>query len=146
MFAMSFAGKLLYGAVSDWFTKRRIMLAASLTLLAGCLLLFEPGGDGPGLVTDPGRLRLFAVVFGLGFGGSFTMIQLTVVESFGQRDLGKILGVVTFIDALGGGAGSAVAGQLATSTGSYLAPFAVVTLVALIAVANVLLIRPVRPD
>lgn len=146
MFAMSFAGKLLYGAVSDWFTKRRIMLAASLTLLAGCLLLFEPGGDGPGLVTDPGRLRLFAVVFGLGFGGSFTMIQLTVVESFGQRDLGKILGVVTFIDAIGAGLGAALAGQLATATGSYLAPFAMVTLVALLAVANVFLIRPVAPD
>ncbi len=146
MFAMSFVGKLLYGTVSDWFAKRRVMLAASLTLLAGCLLLFEPGSDGPGLVTDPSRLRLFAVVFGLGFGGSFTMIQLTVVESFGQRDLGKILGVVTFIDAIGAGLGAALAGQLATATGSYLAPFAMVTLVALLAVANVFLIRPVAPD
>jgi MFS family permease len=144
IFALSFFGKFLYGAVSDWFPKRHVMLAASLTLLAGCLLLFDFGAGGPRLVTDPGRLTAFAVVFGLGFGGSFTMIQLTVVESFGQRDLGKILGVVIFVDGIGGGIGPAIAGQLATGTGTYLAPFAVVTAVAVIAVVNVLFIRPLQ--
>jgi MFS family permease len=141
-FGMSFVGKLAYGTASDWFAKRKVMLVASLTLLAGCLLLFEPGAGGLGLTRDPARLTAFAVVFGLGFGGSFTMIQLTVVESFGQRELGRILGLVTFIDALGAGVGPAIAGQLATTTGSYLAPFGFVTAVAVIAVANVMLIRP----
>jgi MFS family permease len=144
IFALSFFGKFLYGAASDWFAKRHVMLAASLTLLGGCLLLFDFSAGAPTLVTEPVRLTAFAVVFGLGFGGSFTMIQLTVVESFGQRDLGKILGVVIFVDALGGGIGPAVAGELATRTGSYLAPFAVVTGVAVFAVLNVLLIRPLQ--
>jgi MFS family permease len=141
-FAMSFFGKFLYGAASDFFPKRHVMLAASVTLLASCLLLFEPRGGELGLVTDGSRLRAFAVLFGLGFGGSFTMIQLTVVESFGQRELGRILGLVTFVDALAAGFGPAVAGQLATGSGSYLTPFAAVTAVAVIAVINVLLIRP----
>lgn len=144
IFGLSFFGKFLYGAASDWFPKRHVMLAASLTLLCGCLLLFEPAAGGLRLVTDPFRLAAFAVVFGLGFGGSFTMIQLTVVESFGQRDLGKILGVVIFIDAIGGGIGPAVAGRLATSSGSYLAAFGAVAAVALLAVVNVLFIRPLR--
>ncbi len=122
---------------------RHVMLAASLTLLAGCLLLFEPGADGLRLVTDTFRLTAFAVVFGLGFGGSFTMIQLIVVESFGQRDLCKILGTVIFVDATGSGVGPAVAGQLATGSGGHLAPFGVVTAVAVLAVVNVLFIRPV---
>ncbi len=143
VFALSFFGKFLYGAASDRFAKRHVMLAASLTLLAGCLALFEPA-QGFRLTTDPTRLTVFAAIFGLGFGGSFTMIQLTVVESFGQRDLGKILGLVIFIDALGGGIGPAVAGQLATTNGSWFAPFAVVTAVALVAVLNVLFIRPLR--
>jgi len=142
IFALSFFGKFLFGAISDWFPKRHVMLAASITLLAGCLLLLDPAGGVMRLTTDPGRLTAFAAVFGLGFGGSFTMIQLTVVESFGQRDLGKILGMVIFVDAIGGGVGPAVAGQLATGSGSYLAPFALVTAVALLAVFNVLLIRP----
>lgn len=144
IFGLSFFGKFVYGALSDWFPKRHVMLAASLTLLAGCLLLLDVDGGRLALVTDPARLTAFAVVFGLGFGGSFTMIQLTVVESFGQRDLGKILGVVIFVDSLGGALGPAIAGQLATSTGTYLAPFAMVAGVAVIACVNVLFIRPLR--
>lgn len=143
MFGASFFGKFLYGAASDWFPRRHVMLAAGLTQLAGCLLLLEPGGAaGLGVANGTGQLGAFAVVFGLGFGGSFTMIQLTVVESFGQRDLGKILGTVIFVDAIGGGLGPAVAGQLATASGSYLGPFVLVAAVALIACINVLFIRP----
>jgi MFS family permease len=144
MFASSFFGKFLYGAASDWFTKRRVMLAAALTQLVGGLLLLEVGPDGLQPARDTALLTAFAVIFGLGFGGSFTMIQLTVVESFGLRDLGKILGVVIFVDSLGGGIGSAVVGRLATATGSYLVPFLLVAVVALVACINVLFIRPLQ--
>lgn len=145
LMACSVAGKFLFGAVSDRFARRRIMALTSLTLLCGCLLLFTAGPDGLDLTRNPARLRAFAVVFGLGFGGCFTMIQLVAVESFGQLELGKILGVVTFVDTMGGVLGTLAAGQLRTTTGDYFAPFALVTVIALIALINVLFIRPVRP-
>lgn len=143
LMAFSVAGKFVFGAISDRFTKRHVMLLTSSLLLAGCLCLFTPGPDGFALATDPLRLQIFAVIFGLGFGGSFTLIQLVAVESFGQLELGKILGVIVFVDTMGGVLGTLLAGQLRTTTGDYLLPFTVVTVVALIAVANVLLIRPV---
>jgi len=143
IFWCSFAGKFLFGALSDRIAKRRVMLVTSLILLAGCLLLFERGPDGPQLTADIPRLVSFAVVFGLGFGGSFTMIQLVAVETFGQRSLGKILGCITLVDALGATLGTILTGQLKTATGSYLLPFGVITAVAFFAVVNVLLIRPV---
>lgn len=142
IFTLSFCGKFLYGLASDWLPKRRVMLAASLTLLAGCLLLFDFSAGALTLTGDPARLTAFAIVFGAGFGGSFTLIQLTTADSFGARDLGKILGCVTLADGLAAGAGPAVAGQLATSTGAYLAPFALVTAAAVLAVLNTLLIGP----
>jgi len=141
--ACSVAGKFLFGAVSDRFRKRQIMVVTSLTLLAGCLLLFTRGGAGLALTGNPLQLTAFAVVFGLGFGGSFTLIQLVAVESFGQLALGRILGIVTFVDTMGGAAGTLLAGQIRTATGDYFVTFTVVTVVAVIAVANVLLIRPV---
>jgi len=144
IFWFSFMGKFLFGLLSDRLAKRRVMLFTSLTLLAGCLLLFEPANSGIALTSSMPRLIAFTVVFGLGFGGSFTMIQLVTVETFGQKSLGKILGFVTLIDALGAAAGTVLTGQLKTSTGSYLLPFGLITLVALIAVVNVLLIRPVQ--
>ena len=145
--ACSVAGKFLFGAVSDRFRKQPVMVVTSLTLLAGCLLLFTSGANGPGLqlglARSPVQLTAFAVIFGLGFGGSFTLIQLVAVESFGQLALGRILGVVTFVDTMGGAAGTVLAGQIRTATGDYFVTFALVVLVAVIAVANVLLIRPV---
>jgi MFS family permease len=140
--ACSVAGKFLFGAVSDRFRKQRVMVVTSLTLLAGCALLFTADGQGAALARDPVQLAAFAVVFGLGFGGSFTLIQLVAVECFGQRALGRILGMVTFIDTMGGAAGTLLAGQIRTATGDYFTTFTVVAVVALVALANVLLIRP----
>jgi len=145
--ACSVAGKFAFGAISDRFTKRGVMVATSLVLLVGCLLLFTSGPAGIGLARNPAQLTAFAVIFGLGFGGSFTLIQLVAVESFGQLALGRILGVVIFVDTMGGALGTLLAGQMRTATGDYFLTFAVVTVVALVAVANVLLIRPVtRPS
>lgn len=145
IFWFSFVGKFLFGAISDRMPKRRVMLIASVVLLTGCLLLFEVHADGLVLTAKLPRLAVFAAVFGLGFGGSFTMIQLVAVETFGQRSLGKILGFITLIDAMGAFAGTILSGQMKTATGGYLLPFGVITAVALFAVVNVLLIRPVRP-
>ncbi len=140
--ACSVAGKFLFGAISDRFRKQQVMVFTSVTLLAGTLLLFTSGANGLELTRSPAQLTAFAVVFGLGFGGSFTLIQLVAVESFGQLALGRILGVVIFVDTMGGAAGTLLAGQIRTATGDYYLTFAVVVVVAIVAVANVLLIRP----
>ena len=139
----SIAGKFLFGALSDRFAKRTIIRITSAILMAGCLCLFVPGDQSIGLTTDKAQLTLFAIIFGLGYGGSFTMIQLVSVESFGQRALGKILGFIICIDSIGGMLGTYVTGQLKTTTGSYLLPFTIVAVVALVGFINVLLIRPV---
>jgi sugar phosphate permease len=145
IFWVSFAGKFLFGAISDYFSKRRVMLVATVTLLCGCLILFNVDAGRFSLTNDINRLRIFAAVFGLGFGGSFTMIQLVCVESFGQRALGKILGSIIFVDSLGAAAGGFITGYLQTATGGYLLPFAAATAVAAIGVINVLFIRPLDP-
>ena len=140
---LSFAGKFLFGALSDRMTKRRVLLLTSIVLLAGCTLLFDFSGDELNLTRNIPQLTVFAIVFGLGFGGSFTMIQLVTVESFGQRALGKILGIVILIDGIGGMLGITVTSQIRTATGNYLESFLTVVVVAVIAVIGVSLIKPV---
>ena len=92
------------------------------------------------------QLMLFALVWGLGFGGSFTMIQPTVVESFGTRSLGKILGIIVFVDSIAATLGTLLISQMKTTTGSYLVPFLTLAGVAVVAVINVLLIQPPAHD
>ncbi|MBT8422313.1 MAG: MFS transporter [Gammaproteobacteria bacterium] len=146
IFWCSVAGKFLFGALSDRIPKQRVMLISAVLLFIGSLLAFTPGDNGFGLTTNFTQLVLFATVFGLGYGGSFTMIQLVCVECFGQRALGKLLGIVIFVDSLGGALGTALSGQLKASTGSYLTSFTTVSVVALIAIMGVLLIKPLQPS
>jgi len=143
IFGFSVAGKFLFGALSDRFAKRQVMRASSLMLLIGCLSIFALDSGGLRLTDNITQLALFTALFGLGYGGSFTMIQLVCVESFGRRALGKLLGIIICIDSAGGMLGTVWTGQMKTVTGSYLFPFSIVALVALFALLNVLLIRPV---
>jgi MFS family permease len=144
LFACSMAGKFLFGYLSDSMAKHRVMLMTTLILLAGCLLLFRPGSGDQiiELTRSVPQLVLFALVWGLGFGGSFTMIQLTAIESFGPRSLGKLLGIIVFIDSIAASLGTLVISQMKTSTGSYLVPFLTLAGIAVVAVINVLMIRP----
>lgn len=140
----SVAGKFLFGALSDLIAKRTVIRITSAVLLTGCLCLFALDGNTVGLTTNTLQLTVFTIIFGLGYGGSFTMIQLVCVESFGQRSLGKVLGIIMCIDSIGGMLGTILTGQLKTATGSYLIPFTIVAIVAFVALINVLLIRPVE--
>jgi len=140
------AGKLLFGALSDKISKQKVMLASASLLFCGTLLVFAPNEGELQLTQNVPQLMAFAVAFGLGYGGSFTMIQLVCVECFGQRALGKLLGIIIFVDSLGGALGIAVAGQLKAGTGSYLVPFATVAVVTFIAIVGVLLIKPLTDE
>ena len=144
LFWFSFIGKFAFGAISDTVPKRTVLLITSIILFLGTLLLFDFDSNQISLTKNPTKLGLFTVVFGLGFGGSFSMIQLVAVEIFGPAYLGRILGIITFVDGMGAALGTNLLSQIKTDTGSYLLPFLIVTIVSLIAIINVFLIRPIQ--
>jgi MFS family permease len=59
------------------------------------------------------------VLFGLGWGGLYTLLQLLAADYFGPQHLGKILGAITVLDTLGGGLGPPLIGAIRDNTGSY---------------------------
>ena len=146
LFWFSFIGKLAFGALSDTIPKRTVLLMTSIILFLGTLLLFDYDLNQITLTKNSTKLSLFTVIFGLGFGGSFSMIQLVAVEIFGPAYLGRILGIITFIDGMGAALGTNLLSQIKTDTGSYLLPFMIVTVVTLIAIINVFLIKPIKKN
>lgn len=142
IFMFSIAGKFGFGALSDKMTKRSVMILTTILLFIGSLLLLEVASGGVSLVTSRPQLIAFAVLFGAGYGGTFSMIQLMVPECFGPRELGRILGIVTLIDTIGAFVGITLTGYLRTSTGSYLVPFLTVIFVSLLGLINVWFVRP----
>ena len=123
LFVTSVGGKFLFGWLCDRFpTRLVIMICCGIMFLSTIMLL--------GFLT-PSTIYVFLLPFGLGYGGTFVLIQLLTVESFGIKDIGKILGAITLIETFGGFIGSVVTGRLASmNNGDYTLAFYGVTIAA----------------
>jgi MFS transporter, OFA family, oxalate/formate antiporter len=113
-FFSSVIGKVLFGWLSDHFAKVNIMLAATANLTIGLIVLRLVEGDSMVSILS------YAVIYGIGFSGAFTMIQLMIAELFAGPTYGRLLGVYVFIDTLAGGVGIAVLGKMRVAMESYL--------------------------
>ena len=113
-FASSVVGKVLFGWLSDRYSKVNIMLLATVNLTVGLVVFRMVDGD------SFFSILLYAVVYGVGFSGAFTMIQLMIAELFAGPTYGKILGVFVFIDTLAGAIGIGALGRIRVATESYI--------------------------
>ncbi|MCP5328188.1 MAG: MFS transporter [Steroidobacteraceae bacterium] len=114
LFYVGLCGKLLNGLLADRLGKKRIFVATLAVMAAGTLVLALP---------QSGSIWAGLVLFGFGWGGLYTLLQLLAADYFGPRHLGKILGVITVLDTLGGGLGPPILGAILDKTGSYDAAF-----------------------
>ncbi len=131
-FFCALVGKFVFGLVADYFDKRLVFYGNLLVMLLGSLILIR---------MDVGLIWVAVTAFGLGWGGVYTMIQLTVMNIFGTRDAGKILGTITVLDASGGGLGIWLTGVIYDSTGSYELPFLIFASLIVVALAALTQVR-----
>jgi MFS family permease len=106
LFALSVTGKSAAGLLSDRFTSSRITLFSTAMMFVSTLLLLLAGAP-----------FLFLIIYGLGYGATFVMLQRLVADYFGRRDYGRILGTITMIEIFGGAVGGRVTGYLADRSG-----------------------------
>ena len=134
LFVTSVGGKFLFGWLCDRFpTRTVIMICCGVMFLSTLMLL--------GFLT-PSTIFVFLIPFGLGYGGTFVLIQLLTVESFGLKDIGKILGAITLIETFGGFLGSVITGRLASmNNGDYTLAFYGVTVAASLAFLSTFLVN-----
>jgi MFS family permease len=137
LFFFSLAGKSLFGALSDRFSKRAVNLACCALMCAGVLILLD---------LRQANLWFFCLLFGLGYGGVTVTGKLVLVELFGLRSLGKLLGVMMGAEAIFGSGGSLVTGRLFDKTGSYEAAFKVMAVCSIISVILMAMLGRRRPD
>ena len=130
-FFCALLGKFVFGLAADHFSQRLVFFGNLLVMLLGSLILIQ---------MEVALIWIAVTAFGLGWGGVYTMIQLTVMNIFGTRDAGKILGTITVLDASGGGLGIWLTGVIYDNTGSYQLPFlifAIMIVLALLALTRV---------
>ncbi|MEO6927447.1 MAG: MFS transporter [Rhodanobacter sp.] len=128
-FGMVVLGNFLFGLVADHINQKAVFMANQAVMLVGAVILASMSTDyvwwGIGL-------------FGLGWGGMYTLLQLQAINSFGISAAGKILGTITVLDATGGGLGIWLTGVFHDRTGNYGLGFTIcATLIALTFLASI---------
>jgi nitrate/nitrite transporter NarK len=118
LFYLGLCGKVLNGVLADRLGKKRVLLATLAVMVAGAAVLRLPAASG---------IWFGLALFGLGWGGLYTLLQLLAADYFGPRHLGKILGAITVLDTLGGGLGPVLIGAIRDKSGSYDQAFLLVT-------------------
>ncbi len=124
LFYLGLIGKITSGFLADRLGRKRVFTSTIAVMAGGAALLTLPSSE----VLWAGLL-----MFGLGWGGLYTLLQLLAADYFGPLHLGKILGAITVLDTLGGGLGPPLIGAIRDSTGSYSQGFTLVTGLVLLA-------------
>ena len=88
----SLAGRVLMGMLADIFPRKYVMILIYLIVACSIPLLLVPD--------FPGRLYIFAVVFGIGLGGDYMIIPLMAGDLFGVRTLGRVMGIILVADGI----------------------------------------------
>jgi MFS family permease len=130
------AGKLLLGIQGDRIEPRLLWAVASC--LVGIGLLFAPHA------TDMTKLVLYAAPFGIGFGGALVVQTALMLNYFGVRIFGAIIGLALFGQTFLGALTPILAGWLHDRLGSYLIAFTLAGMANLVAALVLLMLRPPR--
>ena len=131
---VSMLGRIVMGSANDRIGGKRSFMVC-LTILISSLIWLQ-------LADTPWMLFLFAVIYGFGHGGLFTVMSPTIAEFFGTGSHGQLFGLVLFSGTLGGSAGPILAGYIFDRTGSYQTAFILLTALAVMGLALIVFLRP----
>jgi len=126
--------RLLTGFVADRIGHRLTLFLSTVVLTLSLIVLV--------FAKELWHFYVFALLFGLAWGGT-GVVQITLIaEFFGFRSLGTIIGSLEFLLTTGGAIGVSMAGIIFDATGSYAMPFLICIIQAiLVMLFSFLLIR-----
>ena len=125
---ISIIGRLIIGFISDRIGGRLILTICLILLTLSIIWLL--------FAEKTWMFYVFAVMFGLSYGGFTLLLPVVTAELFGLASLGVIIGGITFMTTLGDATGAPVSGTIFDITGSYRPAF--LTIIGICTVAVIL--------
>ena len=113
----SLAGRVLMGFLADMIHRKYVMILIYLLVACSIPLLLVP--------EFPGKIYLFALIFGIGLGGDYMIIPLMAADLFGVRALGRIMGIILVADGIAESVFPWLVGNLYGVSGDYTSGFLV---------------------
>ena len=130
--------KLIWGLMAERMAVRYCVIGCYLLTVVGLAILLNP--------RNVQMVFSYAVVFGLGIGGTAQLNPLTWANYFGRTFLGTIRGVLSPINLLSNAGGPLLAGYLYDITGDYQLPFTILLSGALLAALLMFFAKPPKQD
>ena len=121
IFIGGFIGKVISGKLAEMIGRKKVLVGGVAMMLLGSVLLVSAI-----FYKNPLLIWIGLSLYGTGWGGLYTLIQLLVADLFGLVAIGKIMGVINIIDTIGGGLGPIITAVIYDSTQNYLTPFLVI--------------------
>lgn len=118
----SLAGRVLMGFLADLINRKHVMILIYLIVASAIPLLLLPD--------FPGRIYIFAVIFGIGLGGDYMIIPLIAGDLFGLRALGRTMGIILVADGIAEALFPMLVGRLYDVSKSYTTGFIVLIVLA----------------
>jgi MFS family permease len=134
---ISVIGRLSFGFLGDYVTKRYLFMVSYTMMGAGLLVLMT--------AQDMFTVYLFIALFGIGFGGNVPLMPAIRAEYFGRAALGKIQGFMNPLMMFAGFFGPILAGYLFDVTGTYRLAFGLTALLTFVAAFVIFFARPAEP-
>lgn len=136
IFVGGFIGKVLSGKMAEVIGRKKVLLTGVAVMFSGSIFIVLAL-----FFKDPIYIWVGLALYGTGWGGLYTLIQLLTADLFGLIALGKIMGVINILDTFGGGLGPYMTGILYDITQSYLLPFSLISCLLLIAFISASLLK-----
>ena len=137
LFSLGLVAKIGSGFLADRFGRKRVFVGTLSVMAIGTWMMIS---------TSTATFWPAVVLVGVGWGGLYTLLQFLCAETFGLRDLGKILGTITVLDTLGGGMGPFLTGLMYDTWGSYERPFTIIAVMVTLALVLATRFRVTSPD
>jgi MFS family permease len=116
-------GNYFTGLAADKISSRlSLIITMAILTISSLVLIFANSLWG---------LFIFAILFGIAWGGTSTLRSTMIVELFGLSSHGSITGAVFFISVLGGTIGPLLTGYIFDVSGHYEAAFIVISILSL---------------
>jgi MFS family permease len=128
------AGRIGMGSAGDRIGNKQCLIISFILMTVALLWVMA--------AREIWMFYLFAVIFGVGYGGLAALMSPVPAELFGLRSIGTIVGVVMCSFTIGGAIGPVLAGRIFDVTGSYNVAFLTCTAVGITGIILSVLLRP----
>jgi len=134
----SLVGRVGMGWLSDLIRRKYVMILIYCIISIAILSLLLP--------PFPGRVYLFAVVFGIGLGGDYMIIPLMAGDLFGVRALGRTMGIILVADGIAESVFPVLVGHIYDQTAKYTVGFSVLLIIVLLGIICISLLPKNLPN